>query len=125
MRKLTFAAAIAAALAASAPAVAQSFFGNINGTPFSGYTTPDPSASFWNSYNAATQGFYNAGQLALARRQAMAAEAAAEANSPYGQCVTRYAYATMRQKKLPSADVVRAKMDQVRAYCWRAFAGVQ
>jgi hypothetical protein len=53
----------------------------------------------------------------------MAAEAMAEANSPYGRCVTRYANAMMRQKKLPSADVVRAKMDQVRSYCWQAFAG--
>jgi hypothetical protein len=121
MHKMTLAAAIVAALTLAVPAKAQYFYGNINGTPFSGFTV-NPTASFWNSYNAATQGFNNAAQLRFASRSTAAAEAVAEANSPYGQCVNRYANAIIRQKKLPSADIVRTKMDQVRAYCQRAFA---
>jgi hypothetical protein len=117
LKTITLMAALVSAVAVSAPARAQFFTGNVNGTPFSGHIMSGPTG-FGAGF---AQGFANSQANALASASTYASMAAAEANSPYGRCVNMRADAILHQKKLPSAQVARAQMDAARAFCQEAF----
>jgi hypothetical protein len=118
--KFTIVAAAAACfLTAAAPASAQFITGHIGGVPFSGYSGP---MGFGAGF---AQGLANAQAADALSTATAASEAQAAALSPVQRCIDIRADALMRQKKLPPADVVRAKMEQARAYCEQAFGKPQ